>query len=166
MAYRSSYCKAKKYELDDLLRVREIRKDRAEKNLVQAQKLLKEAEQALAKAKQELEDYKLFVISETNRLYNQILKKSIKKNSVDALHAAIKELQNRIFEYEKRVEDAIVMCQKAKENLEKRREELAQAKRNIDKIESLKDKWREDIKKEEELQADLEMEDFRVKNLE
>ncbi|MDR0351576.1 MAG: type III secretion protein [Puniceicoccales bacterium] len=157
---------AKKYELDDLLRVREIRKDRAEKNLTQAQKLLKEAEQALAKAKQELEDYKLFVISETNRLYNQILKKSIKKNSVDALHAAVKELQNKIFEYEKRVEDAIVMCQKAKENLEKRREELAQAKRNIDKIESLKDKWREEVKKEEELQSDLEMEDFRVKNLE
>jgi F0F1-type ATP synthase membrane subunit b/b' len=50
---------AKKYELDDLLRVREIRKDRAEKNLKQAQQLLKEAEQALVKAKQELEDYKI-----------------------------------------------------------------------------------------------------------
>ncbi|MDR2735546.1 MAG: type III secretion protein [Puniceicoccales bacterium] len=157
---------AKKYELDDLLKVREIRKDRAEKNLTQAQKLLREAEQALAKAKQELEDYKLFVINETNRLYKQVLKKSIKKNSVDALHLAIKELQNKVFEYEKRVEDAMVMCQKAKENLEKRREELIQANRNIDKVESLKDKWREEVKKEEERQADIEMEDVKVKSLE
>ncbi|MDR2806675.1 MAG: type III secretion protein [Puniceicoccales bacterium] len=154
---------ARKYELDDLLRVREIRKDRAEKNLKRAQQLLKEAEQALAKAKQELEAYKIFVIKETQRLYNQVLKKSINKREIDNLHFMVKELQNRIFDYQKRVEDAILACDKARENLDHCREELRLAERNIDKIESMKDVWREQVKKEEEMQADAEMEDFTTK---
>ncbi|MDR2200605.1 MAG: type III secretion protein [Puniceicoccales bacterium] len=154
---------AKKYELDDLLRVREIRKDRAEKNLKKAQQLLKEAEQALAKAQQELEDYKNFVIQETQRLYNQVLRKSINKREIDNLHFMIKELQDRIFDYQKRVEDAMLACDKAKENLDNCREELRKAERNIDKIESLKDVWREEMKKEEERQADAEVEDFTAK---
>ncbi|MDR1435151.1 MAG: type III secretion protein [Puniceicoccales bacterium] len=154
---------AKKYELDDLLRVREIRKDRAEKNLKQAQQLLKEAEQALVKAKQELEDYKIFVVKETRRLYDQVLKKSINKREIDNLHFMVKELQNRVFDYQKRVEDAILACDKAKENLDNCREELRLAERNIDKIESMKDVWREEMQKEEERQMDAEMEDFTTK---
>jgi flagellar biosynthesis chaperone FliJ len=154
---------AKKYELDDLLRVREIRKDRAEKNLKQAQQLLKEAEQALAKAKQELEDYKIFVVKETQRLYNQVLKKNINKREIDNLHFLVKELQDRIFDYMKRVEDAMLACDKAKENLDNCREELRKAERNIDKIESMKDIWREEMQKEEERQMDAEMEDLPAK---
>ncbi|MDR1906671.1 MAG: type III secretion protein [Puniceicoccales bacterium] len=154
---------ARKYELDDLLRVRVIRKDRAEKNLKEAQQLLKEAEQAVVKAKQELEDYKIFVVKETQRLYDQILKKSINKSEIDNLNFMVKELQNKIFDYQKRVEDAILACDKAKENLDNCREELRLAERNIDKIESLKDVWREQVKKEEEMQADAEIEDLPAK---
>jgi chromosome segregation ATPase len=154
---------ARKYELDDLLRVREIRKDRAEKNLKQAQQLLKEAEQAVVKAKQELEDYKIFVVKETRRLYDQIIKKNINKREIDNLHFMVQELQNKIFDYQKRVEEAIVACDKAKENLDNCREELRLAERNIDKIESMKDIWREQVKKEEEMQADAEMEDLPAK---
>ncbi|MDR0418558.1 MAG: type III secretion protein [Puniceicoccales bacterium] len=154
---------ARKYELDDLLRVREIRKNRAEKNLKQAQQLLKEAEQAVVKAKQELEDYKIFVDKETKRLYDQILKKSINRREIDNLHFMVKELQNKIFDYQKRVEDAILACDKAKENLDNCREELRLAERNIDKIESMKDVWREQVKLEEERQADAEVEDLPTK---
>jgi chromosome segregation ATPase len=154
---------AQKYELDDLLRVREIRKDRAEKNLKEAQQLLKEAEQAVVRAKQELEDYKIFVVKETKRLYDQILKKSINKREIDNLHFMVKELQNKIFDYQKRVEDALLACDKAKENLDNCREELRLAERNIDKIESMKDVWREQVKKEEEMKADAEIEDLPAK---
>lgn len=154
---------AKKYELDDLLRVRKIRKDRAERNLKQAKQLLKEAEQALVKAKQELEEYKIFVIKETRRLYDQILKKSINKREIDNLHFIVKELQDRIFDYQKRVEEAMLACDKAKENLDNCREELRLAERSIDKIQSMKDVWLEQVKKEEEMQADAEVEDLPVK---
>ncbi|MDR2372437.1 MAG: type III secretion protein [Puniceicoccales bacterium] len=154
---------ARKYELDDLLRVRGIRKDRAEKNLKEAQQLLKEAEQAIVKAKQELEDYKIFVVQETKRLYDQILKKRINKNEIDNINFMVKELQSKIFDYQKLVEEAILACDKAKENLDNCREELRLAERNIDKIESMKDVWREQVKLEEERQADAEMEDLPAK---
>jgi F0F1-type ATP synthase membrane subunit b/b' len=154
---------ARKYELDDLLRVRKIRKDRAEKNLKEAQQLLKEAEQAVVKAKQELEDYKIFVVQETKRLYDQILKKCINKGEIDNVNFMVKELQNKIFDYQKRVEEAILACDKAKENLDNCREELRLAERNIDKIESMKDVWREQVRLEEERQADAEVEDLPAK---
>lgn len=154
---------ARKYELDDLLRVREIRKDRAEKNLKRAQQLLKEAEQAVVKAKQELEDYKVFVVKETQRLYDQVLRKKINKRDIDSLNFMVEELQNRVFDYQKRVEEAIFACDKAKENLNNAREELRLAERNIDKIESMKDVWREQVQIEEERAADAEVEDLATK---
>ena len=154
---------AKKYELDDLLRVREIRKDRAEKELKKAQQLLREAEEAVVRAKKELEDYKLFVIQESQRLYNQVMRKSVNKREIDNLNFLIKELQNKIFDYEKRVEDAILACDKAKENLDQCREALRLAERNIDKIESMKDVWREQMRIEEERAADAEVEDLVTK---
>ena len=154
---------ARKYELDDLLRVREIRKDRAEKELKKAQQLLREAEQAVVQAKKELEDYKIFVIQESQRLYDQVIQKRINKQEIDNLNFMIKELQSRIFDYEKRVEDAILACDKAKENLDQCREALRLAERNIDKIESMKDVWREQVRIEEERAADAEVEDLITK---
>lgn len=154
---------AKKYELEDLLRVRVIRKDRAEKNLKQAKLLLEEAERAVAKARQELEDYKIFVKKEGDRMYNEIIKKSVHRRDIDNLHLKIQVLKNRVFEYERRVEMSIVECNKARENVENKRQELRKAERNVDKIESLKEIWIEEMKKEEERQLDLEMEDLIVK---
>lgn len=154
---------ARKYELDDLLRVREIRKDRAEKELKKAQQLLREAEQAVVQAKKELEEYKIFVIKESQRLYDQVIRKRINKQEIDNLNFMVKELQSRIFDYEKRVEDAILACDKAKENLDQCREALRLAERNIDKIESMKDVWREQVRIEEERAADAEVEDLITK---
>ena len=154
---------AKKYELEDLLRVRVIRKDRAEKNLKQAKLLLEEAERAVAKARQELEDYKIFLKKESNRMYNEIIKKSVHRRDIDNLHLKIQVLKNRVFEYERRVEMSIAECNKARENVENKRQELRKAERNVDKIESLKEIWIEEMKKEEERQLDLEMEDLIVK---
>lgn len=152
-----------KYELEDLLRVRHIRKDRAAKELKDAKELLVQAEQAVAKAKQELEDYKVFVKNETVRLYNEIMNKTIHRNDIDSLNFMIKELHSRIFEYERRVESAIAECDKAKENVENKREALRQAERNIDKIQTLKDRWIEEMKFEEERKMDAEAEDLVVK---
>ena len=155
---------SQKYELEDLLRVRHIRKDRAEKELKQAKDLLLQAEQAVAKARQELEDYKQFVKNETVRLYNEVMNKRIHRSDIDGLNYMIQELQSKIFDYERRVDAAIAECDKAKENVENKREELRQAERNIDKINTLKERWLEEMKKEEERQMDAEMEDLVVKS--
>jgi DNA-dependent RNA polymerase auxiliary subunit epsilon len=152
-----------KYALGDLLKIRHIRKDRAEKNVTQARRLLMEAQKVLQRTMQELEDYRIFVREETERLYAEIIKQSVKRRNIDDLHEAVKSLKTSLLDYEKRVENAQEECRKAEENIEKRKEELALANRNIEKIEAHKSTWRLEVSREEELQADLEMEDFRVK---
>ena len=57
-----------KYILEEMLRVRNLRKDAAEKRLKQAQKLLDEAKQNLEKAKEALEKFKVFIVEETERM--------------------------------------------------------------------------------------------------
>ncbi|MDR2377376.1 MAG: type III secretion protein [Puniceicoccales bacterium] len=152
-----------KYALGDLLKVRHIRKDKAEKDVVQARRLLVEAQKILQKTLQELEDYRVFVREETERLYAEILKQSVRRRNIDDLHEAVKALKASLLEHEKRVENAQEECRKAEEHIEHCKEALAMANRNIEKIEAHKETWVAEVHKEEEFQADLEMEDFRVK---
>jgi type III secretion protein O len=151
------------YALGDLLKVRHIRKDKAEKDVTQTRRFLVEAQKMLQQAMQELEDYKVFVREETERLYAEIIKQSVRRKNIDDLHEAVKALKTSLLDYEKRVEDAQEECRKAEENIERCKEALALANRNIEKIEAHKATWRIEVSREEEFQADLEMEDFRVK---
>jgi type III secretion protein O len=154
---------AVKYALADLLKVRHIRRDRAEKDVTQARRLLVEAQKILQQTMQELEDYKVFVREETERLYAEIVKQSVRRKNIDDLHEAVKALKTSLLDYEKRVENAQEECRKAEENIEKCKEALMMANRNIEKIETHKETWRLEVNREEEFQADLEMEDFKVK---
>ena len=79
-----------KYILEEMLRVRKFRKDVAEKNLKQAQALVKEAENNVAKAEKTLEDFKVFMEKESERLYQKIMMQKVKKGAVDELHYDIK----------------------------------------------------------------------------
>ncbi|MDR3143710.1 MAG: type III secretion protein [Puniceicoccales bacterium] len=154
---------AAKYALGDLLKVRHIRKDRAEKEVVQARRLLVAAQKILQKALQELEDYRVFVQEETEHLYAAIIKQSVRRRNIDDLHETVRALRASLLEHERRVENAQEECRKAEEHIEQCKETLATAKRNIEKIEAHKETWIAEVIKEEEFQADLEMEDFRVK---
>jgi len=154
---------AAKYALGDLLKVRHIRKDKAEKDVTQARRLLIEAQKMLQKAMQELEDYRVFVKEETERLYKEILRQSVRRRNIDDLHEAVKSLRTSLLDYEKRVENAQEECRKAEEHIERCKEALTLANRNIEKIEAHRETWRAEVSREEEFQADLEMEDFRVK---
>jgi flagellar biosynthesis chaperone FliJ len=149
-----------KYVLEDMLRVRNLRKDTAEKNLKQAQRLVDEAKENIAKAEKELADFKIFIEKETERLYKKIMKQMVKKGSVDELHYAVKALKSKLLTYEQNVETARENLIKAEKNFEEKRELLQEASRNVEKIKSHKDEWMTQALKEEELVADKEMEEF------
>jgi flagellar export protein FliJ len=104
---------AVEYALGDLLKVRHIRKDKAEKNVTQARRFLMEAQKVLQQTMQELEDYKVFVREETERLYSEIIKQSVRRRNIDDLHEAVKSLKTSLLDYEKRVENAQEECRKA-----------------------------------------------------
>ena len=149
-----------KYILEDMLRVRNLRKDAAEKNLKQAQKLVDEAKANVTKAEKTLADFKVFMEEESERLYKKIMMHKVKKGAVDELHFAIKALKNKLITHEQGVVSAKENLAKAEKNLEEKREILKEANKNVEKILSHKEEWVKAALKEEEMVADRELEEF------
>ena len=152
-----------KYILEEMLRVRNLRKDAAEKRLKQAQKLLDEAKQNLERAEEALEKFKVFIVEETDRLYKKIMMKKKKKGSVDELHYAIKVLKNKLVAHEQSVDAEKINLEKAEKNLEQKKLELQEANKNVEKIKSHKEEWMKESAKIEEMAADKELEEFAKK---
>jgi type III secretion protein O len=149
-----------KYVLEEMLRVRNLRRDTAEKNLKQAQRLVEEAKENIAKAEKTLEDYKIFMDKESERLYKKIMLQKVKKGSVDDLYYAIKILKSKLLTHEQNVETAKENLVKAEKNLEEKREQLQLATKNVEKIKTHKEEWMREMTKEEELIQDKELEEF------
>lgn len=152
-----------KYILEEMLRVRKFRKDVAEKNLKQAQVLVVEAENNVTKAEKALEDFKVFMEKESERLYQKIMMQKVKKGAVDELHYAIKILKNKLITHEQALETEKSNLEKAKKNLEEKKIELQDASKNVEKIESHKEEWIKEANKIDEMVADKELEEFAKK---
>jgi hypothetical protein len=155
-----------KYILEDILRVRNFRKDVAEKNLTQAQRLVVEAEENVKRAQQALDGFRVFIVEESDRLYKEVIGQKVKKLSVDGLNAALRALKNKLFDHEKTVENEKGNLEKAKKNLEEKRIALQEANKNIEKISAHKESWLKEAKHEEEMLADRELEEFTGKKRE
>lgn len=148
-----------KYVLADLMRVRVLRKDRAERELMQAKELVEEAKKMVAQRENELKEYEIWVEKEIDRQYNEILKKMVRKGSVDDLGYNIKVLRSRTFEYAKRLSDAKDDLKKAEDNLKQKHDILIQAERNLEKLEEHKKEWSEEQRLLDEMLSDHEMEE-------
>jgi type III secretion protein O len=149
-----------KYILEEMLRVRNLRKDTAERDLKQAQRLLEEAKENVNKAEKTLADFRIFMEKESERLYKKIIMQKVKKGSVDELHYAVKVLKNKLIGHEQNLEAAKDNLVKAEKNLEEKREALQEANKNVEKIKCHKEDWMREMTKEEELLLDKELEEF------
>ncbi len=149
-----------KYVLEEILKVRTFRKDIAEKNYTQAQRLVVEAEENVKRTEQALEDFKGFITTETDRLYKEVMNKKVKKEAVDSLNATLKTLKNRLLDHEQAVENEKENLEKAKKNAEEKRNLLMEANKNIEKLNAHKESWIKEALKEEEMLSDKELEEF------
>lgn len=154
-----------KYILEDILKVRNFRKDIAEKEFTKAQRLVVEAEENVKRAESALEEYKVFIVKETDRLYKQVMNKKVKKDAVDGLNAAIKNLKNRLIDHEKAVDNEKENLEKAKQNVEEKRQVLMEANKNIEKLSAHKETWMKEAMRLEEEVADKELEEFTGKKV-
>ncbi|MDE6432484.1 MAG: type III secretion protein [Opitutales bacterium] len=154
-----------KYVLDDILKVRNFRKDIAERNFTQAQRLVIEAEENVKRAEGALKEFQAFIVTETDRLYKQVIKRKVKRGAVDSLNAALRNLKNRLFDHERTVENEKENLEKAKKNAEEKHKILMDANKNIEKLNSHKETWMKEALKEEEMASDKELEEFTGKKL-
>ncbi|MGX8716368.1 MAG: type III secretion system stalk subunit SctO [bacterium] len=153
-----------KYELQDLLRIRDMRKDRAQKELFKAKKKLQEAEQFLQEQKDKeakfIEKKPFFI----EQIYKNMLQKvQFKKNYMDIVNLKLGKLDEHQMKLAIEVEKAQNKYEEAQKDVVTCQENLQKARVNLDKIEEHKKIWVEEQNALEELNQDKELEDFKPK---
>lgn len=153
-----------KYELQDLLRIRDMRKDRAQEDLFKAKKQLQEAEKFL----QEKKDKEAKFIEKKpgfiELIYKNMLQKvQFKKNYMDIVNLKLGKLDEHQMKLAIEVEKAQNKYEEAQKNVAICKENLQKARVNLDKIEEHKKIWVEEQNTLEELAQDKELEDFKPK---
>lgn len=166
--------------LKDLLKVKNIREESAEREVKRCQHELDLAHQEVERRKQEvercrqeLEEYIAWRCQEEQRLYDNIMNTSIQQHDLDQLKqkvAILREkdasLEQAIADAEQRVAEAEKKVKEAEQILEQARQAHYKAKLAVEKFEEFCKVQDEEAEKEAKRLEDLEMEEFTVKSKE
>ncbi len=149
------------YSLQDLLRVRELRKDNAQLELVKAHEALKIAERVVEESKKALYEYQQWRPGEEKRLYDKIMQKQVTIEKVDDVKDAIKQLYEKETELAQKIQEAEKKVLEAIAFVETKQKALAQANKDVDKLLEHKKTEIKAYQKEEERVADSELDEFK-----
>lgn len=153
-----------KYALQDLLRVRDHRKDHAQEVLLKAKKALVEAQKFLQEQKDKLAAYIKKKPEFIQRIFDQGMQKvQFKRNYLDLMHLKISKLDECQMKLAIAVEKAQNKCEEAQQNVTRASELLNKAILEKSKIEEHKKIWLEEVRILDELEQDKELEDFKTK---
>ncbi|MDR0392718.1 MAG: type III secretion protein [Puniceicoccales bacterium] len=154
-----------KYELEDLLRVRNLRKDRASDALIKAQNALAEAKKFCEQQKIKLEMFVQKKPGFIRQIYDKLFQKpQFKRNYMDLIAFKIGKLD----EHQSKLAIALQKAQNLEEEAAKKVEQckaaLKQATVEMNKIEEHKITWKAEVSALEQFEQDKELEDFKVKS--
>ena len=152
-----------KYELQDLLNVRKIREDNAAAEVTLRRQLVAEAEQNVVRRKQELQDYIQWRIQREQELYDSVMQQEVHLNDLEELKLDVQILRDKEHAYKEKIIEAEKQLKDAQDNLETAKQKYTEAVRNREKLDEHKKIWTEEAEKEQEFEAEKEMEDFRTK---
>ncbi len=151
------------YALQPLLRIREMREDRATGELTAARQAVAAAESALVAREKELEAYEETKDERRDRIYAAIMGQPVSRERIDIANEGVA----RIDEEGVLKADNVV---RAKDELKKREEAAEIARRNLNlatknrmKIDEHKAVWLAEDAAEQEHRAEGELEDFIVR---
>lgn len=154
-----------KYELQDLLRVRNHREDRAQKELLKAKTDLQKAEDSLQKERNKLDDFVKKKPGYIQAVYDRAIQKvHFKRNYVDLINLKISKLDDCQLKLAINVEKAQNRCEEARQKVLTCIQALKQARISLNKIEEHKKIWTGEINALDEITQEQELEDFRTKN--
>ena len=153
-----------KYELQDILRIRDRRKDAAETALLKAKQALREAEQFLKEQQDKEADFIQKKPKFIQRIYELALEKiQFRRNYMDIIAFKLGKLDEHQMKLAVEVEKAHNKCNEAHEKVRECVQALTQARKEVDKIEEHKKIWKEDMRLLDEFTQDKELEDFKTK---
>ena len=154
-----------KYPLEALLDVRYYREDNAKKSLNNAKREKQEAEEEIIALQKELQAYQIWRVQEEDRRYEEILGTVRTLVELDALKVDIAKLMIQENRLEENIEKAKANLILKIEALEVAKTVLFNAQKDTMKICAHKDLWKIDAQKEEARLEDVEMEEFKPKQV-
>ncbi len=149
------------YPLNDLLRVRVLREDRAMEAVLSAQRKLEEAIRYLEAQREALASFHSFRLNEEVRLYGTIMGKKVSRNFVEEVLAGVTSLRHQELAHEERVREAEAGVVAAQTTLANAKIAYQEAIKSRQKIEEHRVIWTEEFLKEQEFYLEKELEDFR-----
>jgi len=149
------------YPLESLLSVRHFREEEAKRSVRYAELAVREAEQEVLKRQKQLEEYQKWRVEEEERRYDGIMNTVMSMRELDAFKAGLAQLAAMETQKEEDIRKAEKNVLEAQNAVNKAREAAKQALKNTTKIQTHKNIWTEEWKKEAEHREDLELEEFR-----
>ena len=153
-----------KYELEDLLRVRNLRKDRATDALVKAKNAWLEAQKTTEQASLNLNEFIQKKPMFIQKVYDKLVKKSqFKRNYLDLTAFKVGKLDEHQSKLAITLKKAQTIEVEAAKKFEQCKQDLKRATVEMNKIEEHKVTWKNEVNILEQLAQDLELEDFKTK---
>ncbi|MDR1665584.1 MAG: YscO family type III secretion system apparatus protein [Puniceicoccales bacterium] len=152
-----------KYELEDILKVRNFRKDKASDNVTKARRKLREAEEKVEEEKRKLEAFVQKKPGYIDLAYRQVIRRNLKRKNIDLIAFKITKLDERQMKLEMNIEKAQNERDKAAKHLAECQAILSQAMKDTQKIDEHKTTWMEEANQLEQELVEKEMEDFKAK---
>jgi type III secretion protein O len=153
-----------KYTLEDLIRVRRIRQDRAQREVIRKRHDHEIATQSMIEKQARWSDYVKWRLAKEENLYAEIEGSIVTLKDLDDLKLKVALMRDQETAYEKDVEEAAKAVEMARNDLEQARRDYRSAVKELQKLEEHKQSWLTDRHKEEEQEAERELEDFHLKS--
>lgn len=149
------------YVLKDLLRIRHAREEVAKNELAKAQNIYLESIKKVEKAEKDLEKYKEWRKKEEERLFEEIKNQKVRKNAIDILKMDFMKLKDGEVKKKQAVENAKKKREEAKEKMKEAKATYNHTLLKLQKLIEHKEAWMEEWRKEQEMLAEKEFEDFK-----
>lgn len=150
------------YMLQDLVRVRQHREERAGANAARAARQLEEARTALATAQDDLTEYTVWRIERENTLLDGLMRRVLRAGELSDTRTEIALLREREFEFHDRVRRAETQVEKAEAALQEARHDHAKAVRELEKLLEHRAGWQREHRLQMERAEEAAMEEFNV----
>ncbi len=148
------------YPLLGLKTVRDRRLNTSVKERILRQQQHEQACHAAVAKRKELEDYRIYMVEESSRRYQELFKSTHSLKEIEQFNASIKRLYAGEFELEEEVKKAEHAAAKAQEEFNKARAAETECRKKLQKLETHQQIWETEQKLYEERAADMELEDF------
>ena len=150
--------------LKNLLKVKKIREDTAEREVLRCENHVQQCQKELEDRKRELAEHIDWRCKEEQRLYDNIMNTPVLQRDIDKIKQKVAVMREKDIALQEAVTRAEQKLATAKEALETARENYNQAKMAVAKFEEFCRVQDEEANREMLRQEDLEMEEFTGKS--